>query len=353
MTKRTRLFVFAAAGILIVGLGTGLVASYMGLQSFSLTGRTGPAELAYVPADARMVAYANVRDVMDSELRQKLMQLKPDTDNGADHFQQETGINVRTDIDHVVATVAGQGGPDDRPLVLARGNFDTAHIESLIRQKGGSVETYQGTRLITHPEGNVGVAFVEPGLVAVGTPAAVRRAIDTKASGADVTGNADVMRFVRDVEDGNAWAVARLDALTGRQPIPEELAKQLPAISWFAASGYVNGGFRGVMHAEARDEAAANDLRDVIRGFVALARMQTSQRAELADLMNSFELGGQGKTVSLGFAVPPEMIDALGALHAGRPRGPRPELPGAPDAPAAPDVPEPRGQPRRPAPPSL
>lgn len=336
MTKRTRLFLFVAAGILTVGLGTGLVASYMGLQTFALTGGNGPAELAYVPADARMLAFANVRDVMDSELRQKLMLLQPGSAEGADRFRDETGIDIRTDVDQVVASLSGTD-ENERPLVLARGNFNMARLEVIMREKGGVVEEYAGTRLLTHADGNLGVAFVEPGLVAVGTPPSVRRAIDTKAAGTNVTGNADVMRLLNDVSDGNTWAIARFDAVTGGSQLPEDLAKQLPPINWFAASGFVNGGVRGVLHAEARNEQAANDLREVIRGFIALARMQTAQRAELADLMNSFELGGQGSTVSLGFAVPPEMIDAIGAMHARRPR----------------TQPGPEAAPQRPLPPSL
>jgi hypothetical protein len=325
MTKRTRLFFFVATGILVAGLGTGLLASYMGLQNLVLIGSDGPAELGYVSSDTRMLAFADVRQVMDSELRQKLLQFEPDSDKGADHLQQETGIDIRTDVDQVVAAMSNEGG-NGRPLLLVRGRFDLARIESLIRQNGGQVEEYQGKRLLTDPEGNLGVGFVEPGLVAVGTAASVRRAIDTKASGTDVTDNADVMRHVRDIDDGNAWAFARFDALTSAGRLPEDLAKQLPPISWFAASGTVNGGVRAVVRAETRDEAAANDLRDVVRGFVALARMQTGQRPELADLMNSFELGGQGNTVSLGFAIPSELIDALGALHAKRPRQQQPEV---------------------------
>ena len=45
-----------------------------------------------------------------------------------------------------------------------------------------------------------------------------------------------LMRLVRDIDDGNAWAVARFDQLTGTR-LPQELANQLPPISWFAASG--------------------------------------------------------------------------------------------------------------------
>jgi hypothetical protein len=338
MTKRTRVFVFVATGVLIAGLGTGLVASYMGLQGLVIIGGDGPAELAYVPADAQVVAFANVRDIMDSDLRQKLLALQPGGESGADQFREETGIDLRTDVDQVVATITGAAGPNARPLVLARGNFDTTQIESLIRQKGGVVEDYQGRRVLTFADGSAGLSFVEPGLVAVGGADAVRRAIDTKDAGTDVTDNADLMRHVRDIDSGNAWAVARFDAIAGGQQLPADLANQLPPISWFSAGGYVNGGIRGVVRVEARDETAANDLRDVIRGFVALARMQTSQRAELAELMNSLELAGEGTTVSLGFSLPPEVIDALAAIHAARPRGTVPDASETPAPPADPSL---------------
>ena len=76
MTKRTRLFLIVSGGILVAGLGTGLVAAYVGgLQNLTLIGSSGPDELAYIPSDARVVAYANVREIMDSELHQKLRSL--------------------------------------------------------------------------------------------------------------------------------------------------------------------------------------------------------------------------------------------------------------------------------------
>src|SRR5262245_22496983 len=100
MTKRTRLFLAVASGVLVVGLGTGLVAAYVGgFQNLTIIGGDGPAELAYVPADARIVAYADVRDVMDSEVRRKLSALQPGTTAGQEHFKEQTGIDLETDID--------------------------------------------------------------------------------------------------------------------------------------------------------------------------------------------------------------------------------------------------------------
>jgi len=345
MTKRTRLFMRVAVGVLGVGLGTGFLASYYGLPVLAQFGGNGPAELQYLPRDASLVAFANVRDVMDSELRRKIVEMRapgatrePDNpDDPDDNLLKQAGSNVETDVDRVVASLSGQTeARRERPLVVARGRFDDDLIETLIRQRGGQVEAYNGTRLLTHTEGehNLGLAFVEPDLIAFGTADAVRRAIDTKAGRApNITSNEEVMALVRDMDAGNAWAVGRFDAISDRTRLPQQLASQLPAINWFAASGHVNGGIQGILRAEARDEMAAQDLREVVRGFLALARLQAGQNTQIRAMMNSLELGGDGRTVSLGFSLAPQVIDALAALY-GQPRRPVPNS-GPDKAPAA------------------
>jgi hypothetical protein len=338
MTKRTRLFFGGAVGVLVVGLGTGFLASYYGLPVLAQFGSNGPRELEYLPQDARLVAFANVRDVMDSELRRKIMELRPglrpggsdDPRDADDNFLEQAGVNVETDIDRVVASVSeGQTeGERERPLVLARGRFDDDLIETLVRQRGGQVQDYRGKRVLTQSEGehDMALAFVEPDLVAFGHQAAVRRAIDTKTGALpNITANEEVMALVRDMDSGNAWAVGRFDAISSRAQLPRELASQLPAINWFAASGQVNGGVRGLLRAETRDEMAAQDLREVVRGFLALARLQAGQNPQVRAMMNSIELGGTGRTVSVGFSLAPEVIDALAALHNQRSRPPSPD----------------------------
>lgn len=323
MNKRTRQFVFVAAGILVFGLGTGLIASLGGLQIPLAGGDDGPAELNFIPGDARALAYANVRQVMDSELRQKLMRFHTGSADHADKFLSETGINLQTDVDEVVVTMSG-AGTEIRPLLIASGRFDNVTLESIARQHGAVVEEHRGTRLLVHEE--FGIGFVKPGVVAVGTPQALRRAIDANLDGTHVRGNADVMKMIRDVDEGNAWSVAHIDAIAGGAQLPAEIARQLPPITWFSASGYVNGGVSGMVRAQARDETAAKDLREVLQGFIALARLQVGNRPELSGVLNSLQLGGDGTTVSLGFTVPSELIDALGALAAQHQRDEKPQI---------------------------
>jgi len=343
MSKRTRLFVVVAAGILITGLGTGLVASYVGLQNLTLIGGNGPAEFAYVPEDAKLVAYANVRDVMDSELRRKLDAFHPGPPDAPRQFQEQTGIDIERDITYVIAAAAANdNGGDGPPLVLARGHFDPSRNEGFAKQQGATVEEYKGKRLITHEQ--FGLAFVEPDLLALGSPDRVRKAIDTKAAGRNATNNDELMRLVREVDDGTVWGVARFDAIAGSR-LPQEVVSRLPAISWFSAKGVIGNGVDAQLRAETRDDASAQDLRQVIQGFMALARMQAGTQPAIGEFINSIQLGGQGKTVSLTFSIPSTVLDALGALRA---QQPRPRL--APEAPAPPPVPAP---PQAPAPPAL
>jgi hypothetical protein len=358
MTKRTRLFVFVSGGILAAGLGTGLVAAYVGgFQNLGILTPSSADELSYLPSDAKAVAFANVREIMDSELHQKLSAMAPRNDNGLAKFEEETGVDVTRDVDYVFAAVGGNAASGDTaglhgaPLVMARGRFDNVRIEGLVRSKGGVVEDYKGIRLLTiaEPNGsmNGGLAFVEPGLIAMGELAAVRRAIDAHSSGAaSAASNDDLMRVIKGANDGNAWVVARFDALSSAGQVSPEILQRLPAINWLTVTGHVNGGVRAAIRAEARDEAAAKNLREVVTGMLALAKLGAGQHAEVSALVNSIELGGDGNNVSLGLSVPMEVIDHLAALRtAGAPVVPffpgaqAPTAPTAPEAPVAPAAP--------------
>jgi hypothetical protein len=276
-----------------------------------------------------VVAFANVREIMDSELVQKIQALAPRNGNGLARFEEETGVDVTRDVDYVLGAFSGEApvGPEQgHPLVIARGRFDNVRIEGLVRSKGGTVEDYKGVRFLKvhEPTGamDAALAFVEPGLIAMGAEAAVRQAIDGHSGSANATGNAELVRLVKGAADGNAWVVARFDALSAAGQLPADVMQRLPAINWITVTGHVNGGIRAAVRAEARDDAAAKNLRDVLQGMLALAKLQTGQRADVAALMDSIELGGEGKNVSLGLSVPIEVVDHLASLR----------TPGGPDA---------------------
>ena len=128
---------------------------------------------------AAVVAYADVQKVMTSELRQRLRRALPAQENGQREFQNLTGINIETDITHVIAFME----PDTAPgsslpgggMVLASGLFDEVKIESLMREHGATVETYKDKRLIVAPPNGRGQAPDANGAPAAGSHAGINR----------------------------------------------------------------------------------------------------------------------------------------------------------------------------------
>jgi hypothetical protein len=316
-----------SAAILVAGLGTGLVAFYGGGFPSLSASRSGPAELAYVPADASVVAFANVGEVMQSQLRQRLKAVLPE-EQGQKEFEAQTGIDIERDIDYIVAAMTAANPQEPSGLVVARGRFNTTKLETLAREHGGVVEEYKGKRLVKASEIKVGnpalpnvpdvhkinhvvmLAFLEPGLVAIGSEAAIKSAIDAQLSAHSITSNNEMMELVSDIDQGNnAWAVGRFDSIASQAKIPADIASKLPAIKTFAVMTHIDGGVSGSFRAETRDDASAENLRQVVQGLLALGKMSNDPKAMA--MLNSLQLSGSGKTVKLSFSVPSELLDMI------------------------------------------
>jgi hypothetical protein len=342
MAAKTRFFLMALLLGLGVSLGTGLIANYVGFPGISVLNDDSSAALRYVPREVSFVAYANLREVLTSNVRRIVHERASVSEDGRREFQAETGINLETDVDVIVGCVAPAvaNAPDPSSgsgMVLARGRFDEVKIESVLRKNGRRVEIYRNHRLMlgqdrssgpvpdapaeqdagtrNHPSADreIALVFLEPGLAAAGSPALVRTAIDLKAGvGESVSANDQLIREIRTLDSGNVWAVGRLDALGAQAPLAQPVAAEFPVITWVAASGHVDdSGIRGVLRADARDEEAANSLRDTLRGLMLLGRMQANSHSELQPLLQSLELGGSGRTVSLSFDLPAQALDAF------------------------------------------
>ncbi len=358
MMNKTRYFLFGSAAVLVVGLCTGLMA-YYGVASTGASAQVtmSDSEFGYIPADVPVVAFADVRQVMDSDLRRRIEESRSDDDQRPQRdFEESTGINFETDVDRIVAAMIPtaptaptapttpttpnaaaaaadddddaddadgdadhDGDHDDNDdddgdgFAIVTGRFNPTQLEAFAGEHGGAVEEYRGVRIVQGGQDEqMAIAFVEPGVLAVGGADAVRLAIDTRDAGQGLETNADMMRLVEGVEPGsNAWAVGRFDEFASQARLPETVANQIPPIQWFSVSGQVNDGLQGTLRAETRDEQAANNLREVVRGFLALFRMQTGAQPELGGVLEGLQVGGDGRTVAISFSLTGQAIDAL------------------------------------------
>ncbi len=83
------------------------MAYYNGGLPLGLGGRSADVDLAYLPADAAAVGYADVHAIMNSEFRQKLRQILP-TGEEMGKFKDELGVDIEHDIDTVSAAYLGR-----------------------------------------------------------------------------------------------------------------------------------------------------------------------------------------------------------------------------------------------------
>ena len=323
LSRRTRYVVLASGGVLAAGLCGGL-AAYLNLGAARGVAADAPAALAFVPANATAVAWADVRAVMASEFGERLRRAAPDG-GGREWLERRLGLDVERDVDGVLAFWA----PSDAPagsadgdgasaLALFSGRFDAARIETAARAAGAVLREENGVRIVgpgVDEAGSPAMAFLAPGLAAVGELAAVRRAAARAAGEEDAASNAEMLRLLGRIDPrSSAWAVGRFADAGLFGWVPEALSERLPPVTAFAAQGRIDGGLGVSLTVEGRDDEAAQNLRDVVRGFVALAQLQSLGAPELQAMLDSLETGGAGTAVTLSFHLPADALDLLLAL---------------------------------------
>ena len=307
MTTRTRYVLLGGAGAMAVGLAGGL-AAWVSSSLPPLVAQERPDELRYVPPEAAILSFANVREVMDSNLRRRLREIRPELD-GQREFQERTGIDLERDIDYIVGGLVPDGTDDTRGIAILAGSFDADRLETLALEQGGAASDYRGRRLITIRGESVAMAFLEAGVIAIGSEPLVRRTIDLPFAGGGVDSNDSLMGLLRHVERGStAWTIGRLDDPRGGGWLPDEVESQVSQVAAFAAGARVNGGVSGTLTAEARDEETGRNLRDLLQGFLALARLQVGSRPELRGLLDSIQLTAAGTNVTLAFDLPSDAV---------------------------------------------
>lgn len=318
MTRRTRYFMAGSGAILAAGLCVGL-AAYYGGGFQALSASTGPDELRYVPADAAVIAYADVGAIMNSELRHRIKLAMPMHEKGQEEFQRETGIDIERDIQYIVAAITPG---THSALLVARGNFNPVQLETLAVEHGGTAETYRDKRLVSTPgkvngQGQTGtLAFLEPGLVAIGDTASIKRAIDAQLSATSVTSNDEIRTLVSQIEQShNAWALGRFDVLTSQARLPEQVARQIPPVKWFTTGVHINGGVSGMVRLQAIDDESAELLRRQVNGALAFGEMMGRSDARAAALLKSLQMSGSGKDVEVSFTVPAELLQLVLPKH--------------------------------------
>ena len=248
----------------------GLVAYYNG----GLTGvrQTSDADLAYLPANAAAVGYADVRTIMSSEFSQKLRQILP-TGEEKEKLQAELGVDIERDIDSVAAAYVADLSLRRTPSSLSGVVSTPARSKRSPPQHGATAADYRGIRLLTMPspvmrrETPTWATILRPAAWPSSRLASWRSA-KMSGSSSRLMRRATGRRHPKEHRvDDNRERRARGQETPGSSvsSTPSRATRtfrirsksHIPPVDLFAVSAHVNGGLRGAIRADARDETAA------------------------------------------------------------------------------------------------
>jgi hypothetical protein len=110
----------------------------------------------------------------------------------------------------------------------------------------------------------------------------------------------------------------------GMGPQDGSTSLTLPALKSLTVTGDLDPAVALEVTGAARDEAAAKQLADVVRGFAALFALQANQKPELKQLASAISVTTETNQVHVNARFPYELLDALQPKRAGDSSKPSP-----------------------------
>ena len=323
--NRSRIVVLAST--LIVGAGALTAVGALYLDPARAAVGPLPAEGLALPADAQFVMGIDVRRFVASPFYARF---------GEEHaaarpqafaeMEEKTGINPERDVDAIyVAGRKGAGkGRDGDGVVIVVGTFDRYKVSRGIEtsHKGATGTKYHGTPVYLFDESREGrkagaVAFLDDHTLVMGSRKGVEQTIDAKAGGLGLRSNTAMTALLETVRPGSTFWMVGDQSVLAHMPmgIPgpggDGQVMNLPPLKTVVVTGDLDPVVSFEATGEAADAAAAQNLADVVRGFVALATLQASQKPELKQLASGVSVTTDANKVRIAARFPYELLDSL------------------------------------------
>jgi hypothetical protein len=325
--NKSRLVVLAST--LIVGAGALTAVGALYLDPARAAVGPLPAEGLALPADSQFVMGIDVRRFVASpfyaRFAQEQMAARP---QAFAEMEEKTGINPERDVDALY--VAGRKGAtgkgrDGDGVVIVLGTFDRYKVSRAIEtsHKGATSTKYQGTPVYLFEESQAGrkagaVAFLDDHTLVMGSRTGVEQTIDAKAGdGQGLRSNAAMTALLQTVRPGSTFWVVGDQSVLAQMPqgLPgpggDGQAMSLPPLKTVVVTGDLDPVVSFEAIGEAADAAAAQNLADVVRGFVALATLQANQKPELKQLASGVSITTDANTVRIAARFSYELLETL------------------------------------------
>ncbi len=292
---RSRLVVVIAAAVVAAGIAAALVAFWLDPARAAIGPLPGQALV--LPSESAFVAGLDVKRFVASHLYATLGRGGAWRPQALAALEAQTGISLERDVERLVLA----GGKDASGVVaLAFGRFDRASLTTALGRTG-EPRTVHGVAVY-----RLGVAnAAEPGAVALlddrtvvsGTATAVERTLAARAdANLGLRGNQPLVDLIARVKPGAMFWIAGDRALLSQLPrgIPAPGGGtnefRLPALEGLLLTADVEPVVAVDATGITADAAAADNLASMLRGGVALLKLQAGQKPQLAELVQAISI---------------------------------------------------------------
>jgi hypothetical protein len=318
--SRSRRVVLLASLVVAVGLAVALGAFWLD-PARAAVGPL-PAAALVLPGDSTFVVGVDVKRLSASSFYKHVTATQSASRLQAlRELEEKTGINAERDVDQVI--LAGAGARPEGRIALVTGTFDRSKVGSALEESHKATwKKEHGTTIYLFGEGQpdgAAVAFLEDGMLVMGSPRAVSSTVASHASGATaLRSNTALMALVAAIKPGSTfWMVGDQDLLS-QLPMGPGPGGQLglPGLKSLTVTADLDPVVAFDATGTAADEAGAKNLADMVRGFAALLTMQAQQKPELKDLAAAISVSTDANQVHVTGRFPQELIERLQSMGA-------------------------------------
>jgi len=286
--------------------------------------------LALVPDDATAVGFVRVADLRSNPFQLRIFEEtdKLTADGDAARFLAEAGLDLRNDVDSVVACTAAVPDARGRTLVFFEGRYDRARIGPALAKRGALLVSAAGGDYYRLKEGDSdrgpgALALLGTNLVVAGNESAVAAALARHASGAAgfASGSGLGREFHRIDPASTAWVLvdvqkshAYREGGSGHDNASGVMSA-LKSVSFAAMQATVESDALTVKATGLSDDEETRELlEDSLRGLTAAWRMAVQGKSpELVSAIRKFKVTRDDEGVTIAGSIPGELLRTLSA----------------------------------------
>jgi hypothetical protein len=280
---------------------------------------TDPSVYNMVMSDAKVLIGLDMDRVAKSGIGQQLMS-RLDLDTGDFRKMMDaTGFDPRRDLREVLVASTGEPGHQGS-LIIVRGAFDESRLAALTGVHGGTVQSYQGFRILSGKGGNAGkamekwVGFLGNSLIVAGGSEEVKAAIDRHRSSALLEASM-ASRIQAASTRYDAWMISTTSPASLTRQAPTAKSGKAMQVELLQAIESFSGGMRlGAdnidLTAEAltRSEKDAAALVDVFTFLIQMAAGNQMPDSPMGRMLDSMKTSVEGRTAKFQFTAPGQEI---------------------------------------------